>query len=313
MSIEKLNENDTEIVDFSYFTDNKVAVSSGVGSGAKLSEEPKRKRRVNPIKEVENNQDIIDAPGTLNSYAENMNELKKTVMQLDSLANDLKSDLDQVRASRTLKGKYQYTTMIGGNLASLLSTKAQVIREMNNTIKNSIELDYKIEKDRRAAAEGNDDKRLMDMYNAFISTPVSGNKQALLGMPNEQQLTLPMSNNVTMVSRPSNIIRGDTVITDDPGYDHYMNNLTPEQNLMMYENNPDVKQVVVYNEDTGERFFDVRNIKTGESIPNVSKHDNMFLEDTIIDLKRKVARNVNLGESYPLIVVGGNSKSTKGF
>ena len=90
--------------------------------------------------------------------------------------------------------------------------------------------------------------------------------------------------------------------------------MTPEQNTMMYENNPDVKQVVVYNEDTGERFFDVRNMKTGESIPNVTKHDSMFLDDTVIDKKRKIARNVNLGESYPLVIIGGNNSSTtQGF
>lgn len=309
MAIEKLNDDQAEIVDFDYFVDQKVTLSSGPGEVSKDVNQ-KRRRRVNPLKE-EDNPDVVDAPNTLNSYADNMNELKKTVMQLDSLANELKQDLDQVRASRTLKGKYQYTTMIGGNLASLLSTKAQVIREMNNTIKNSIELDYKIQKDRLAAQEGNDDKRIMDMYNAFISAPVSTNKQQLLG-PTEQQLTLPMSNNISMVSRP-NVIRPDSVTSGDPGFDHYMNNMTPEQNLMMYENNPDVKQVVVYNQDTGERFFDVRNIKTGESIPNVSKHDNMFLDDTVIDVKRKIARNVNLGESYPLVVIGGNSSTTQGF
>lgn len=310
MAIEKLSENDTELVDFDYFVDNKVSVPAG-NSLAPSTETTKRKKRVNPIVKKDENSDVIDAPNTLNSYADNMNELKKTAMQLDDLANELKADLDQVRASRTLKGKYQYTTMLGGNLATILNTKAQVIREMNNTIKNSIELDYKIQKDRMAAQEGNDDKRLMDMYNAFISTPMSTNKTQLLALPTEQQLTLPMSNNVTMVGR--NIIRPDSVTTGDPGYDNYINNMTPEQHLMMYENNPDVKQVVVYNEETGERFFDVRNMKTGESIPNVSKHDNMFLEDTIIDKKRGIARNVNLGESYPLVVVGGNSKNTKGF
>ena len=169
MAIEKLSENDTELVDFDYFVDNKVSVPAGAGP-VQSTETPKRKRRVNPVKQ-DDNSDIVDAPNTLNSYAENMNELKKTAMQLDDLANELKADLDQVRASRTLKGKYQYTTMLGGNLASILNTKAQVIREMNNTIKNSIELDYKIQKDRMATQEGNDDKRLMDMYNAFISNP----------------------------------------------------------------------------------------------------------------------------------------------
>ena len=42
-------------------------------------------------------------------------------------------------------------------------------------------------------------------------------------------------------------------------------------------------------------------------------HDAMFLEDTLIDKKRNIARNVNLGETYPLVVVGGNSSNTQGF
>ena len=43
---------------------------------------------------------------------------------------------------------------------------------------------------------------------------------------------------------------------------------------------------------------------TGQSIPNAEKHDVMFLEDVTIDLKNKVARNVNIGETYPLVVIG---------
>lgn len=302
---------DTEIVDFDYFVENKVAVPAGPGANETKPAET-RKRAISAKKkdEVASNGAEVVNTSTLDSYADNMSELKKTVMQLDSLANDLKQDLDAVRASRTLKGKYQYTSMLGNNLASLLNTKAQVIREMNNTIKSSIELDYKIKKDMEAARNGDDDKRIMDMYNAFISAPVSTNSRALLG-PNEQQLSLP-GNGVQMVSRPV-VGSGPGGGSGDPGYDNYIRNLTPEQNLMMYENNPDVQQVVVYNEDTGERFFDVRNIKTGESIPNVAKLDSMFLEDTVIDKKRKIARNVNLGESYPLIVIGGNSSTTQGF
>ena len=30
----------------------------------------------------------------------------------------------------------------------------------------------------------------------------------------------------------------------------------------------------------------------------------MFMEDTTIDIKNKIARNLNLNESYPLIIVG---------
>lgn len=311
--IEKINNAEIVDIDFNYFVDNKVAIPSGNATtevATKKSGNKKivRAKKGNTTEIAENGQEVINM-STLDSYAENMNELKKTVLQLDSLASELKEDLDQVRASRTIKGKYQYTSMIANNISSILATKAQAIREMNNTIKSSIELDYKMEKDRRDQMNANDDKRIMDMYNAFISSPVSTNQKALLG-PTEQQLTT-LGSNVQMVS--GRVVTSGGVHTGDAGYDNYMNNLTPEQNLMMYENNPDVQEVVVYNEDTGERFFDVRNIKTGESIPNVPVHDAMFLEDTLIDKKRNIARNVNLGQTYPLIVVGGSNSSTQGF
>ena len=44
-----------------------------------------------------------------------------------------------------------------------------------------------------------------------------------------------MSNNISMVSRP-NIIRPDSVSSGDPGFDHYMNNMTPEQLKEKYKN-----------------------------------------------------------------------------
>ena len=74
--------------------------------------------------------------------------------------------------------------------------------------------------------------------------------------------------------------------------------------MMFLKENPNIQQVVVYNQETGARYFDVIDMTTGQSVPNAEKHDTMFLEDTTIDLKNKVARNVNIGETYPLVIVG---------
>ena len=81
---------------------------------------------------------------------------------------------------------------------------------------------------------------------------------------------------------------------------------------MFYEDNPDVKLCVLYNKATGDRSFQVMNVKTKEIIPNVPTKDPMFLDDTVIDTRRNIARNANLGETYPLIVVG-DEESMKGF
>lgn len=303
MAIEKIT--DAEIVDFDYFVENEVKLTSGPGQVPAKKSTPKK---INPNKKKDSSEPEVVETHSIDSYLDNMAELKKTVVQMDSLASELKQDLDAVRASRTLKGKYQYTSLLSNNIASLLTAKVQAIREMNSTIKNSIELDYKMEKDRLAAANGDDDKRIMDMYNAFVSAPVSSNKMQL--GPTEQQLTLPGSG-IQPVSR---IVRGTDVApsSGDPGFDTYMRNLTPEQNLMLYENNPDVKLCVVYNKSTGDRSFQVMNVKTKEVIPNVATKDPMFLDDTVIDTRRGIARNTNLGESYPLIIVG-DDESMKGF
>ena len=44
-------------------------------------------------------------------------------------------------------------------------------------------------------------------------------------------------------------------------------------------------------------------VSTGQVIPNVPVMDNRFMEDTFLDLKNKIAKNNNLHESYPIVVI----------
>ena len=92
--------------------------------------------------------------------------------------------------------------------------------------------------------------------------------------------------------------------SQEENFANYLNNLTPQQNMMHLEENPNIQQVVVYNQENGARYFDVIDMSTGQSVPNAEKHDAMFLEDITIDLKNKVARNINIGETYPLVLIG---------
>ena len=72
---------------------------------------------------------------------------------------------------------------------------------------------------------------------------------------------------------------------------------------MRYESNPNVKQVVVFDAATGNRFFQMMDVSNGNVIPNVPVYDAMFLEDTTLDLKTKIAKNINLNETFPIIVI----------
>lgn len=225
-------------------------------------------------------------------YDETTMLLKASIGQLDGLLAESINDANQIRASKTLKRKYDLLSLLNNNASSIIGNKITAIREINNTISKCNDLELKRRKELSLAAAGeNSDKKIMDMYSAFVSMPSSEP-----GVANMQSIT----NSLNM----GNVITGSIIGGDDMGYQQYVQNMSPAQRLNMYESNPDVKQVVVYNQQNGSRYFEVMNMATGEVIPGVDKHDAMFLEGVTLDLENKIARNIDLGETYPIVVVG---------
>ena len=53
----------------------------------------------------------------------------------------------------------------------------------------------------------------------------------------------------------------------------------------------------------GNKFFQVMNLATGQVVPNVPVMDNRFLDDTTIDIRNQIAKNNNLHETYPLVII----------
>lgn len=230
-----------------------------------------------------------------NSYMETDAILRTAITQLDSGIIDVSKDISLLRNSKTIKNKYQYLSLLQGSLSNFLSNKIAAARELNNTITKCNDFEMRRYKETRlaAAAEAKDDDvKIMEMYKAFVNTPVNSG------------ITNSIGPSVTDMTIPSAGIVGNDIGSLDTQYQSYIDNLTPQQNMMRLENNPNIKQVVVYNQENGARWFDVIDMTTGQSIPNVEKHDAMFLEDVTLDLKNNVARNVNLGETYPLVIVG---------
>lgn len=240
--------------------------------------------------------DIIETP-TIYSYMETNGLLRETLGQIDSLNAELMQEFNNVRHSRTMKNKYNVLVGLSENVGSLINNRISVIKEINSTITKSNDVDYKKDKDRRLAnANQDDDKYIADLYKSFIQNP----------MTNPIQPQLPQIDPSVF---GSGIVRAD-IRTDnnnnnivDANYLNYLSNLTPEQNLMRYEGNGNVKQVVVYDAATGNRFFQVMDLSTGQVIPNVPTYDQMFMEDTTIDLRTKTAKNINLNETFHLVVI----------
>lgn len=234
------------------------------------------------------------------SYADTYDEtnqlLKSTLQQMDIIQGELTTDLEQIRASRTLKKKYDYMAQIGGTISGILNTKISAIRELNKSITDAHNLDFKKFKELKINESDKDDnKSIMEMYKAFISTPV-GTYNAP-AMPSPVDLTSINMNGV---------VRAD-ILDSNESYVQQYNTVSPEQNMMLMEDNPDVSTVVKLDDTTGQMWFDVINLQTQESISNTPKPDAMFLDGITLDRYNKIARDRNLNRVYPLIIMNENS------
>lgn len=297
-----VKDSGSSYMNFNFFSDNSCALP--VDS---TTSEPPKKKRGRPAKTKKiNGNDVVLADQSednnsqgeltmlqsnqsyIDSYDETNNMLRGSVMQIDTLQNEINTDLQQIRSSKTLKKKYDYIAMLAGSMSSLIGTKVTAIREINKSTTDSHNLELKRTKELKLnEAAVDDDKAIMDMYNAFISTPVGTYSQPL--GPTMMDMTMGTNN----------IVRADI-----PG--DYVPEMTSSQNMMRLEHNPNIKTVVVYDASTGTKYFDVIDKMTGQPIPNVERPDAMFLEDTNIDLRNNIARNNNLDRTYDLVIMNNN-------
>ena len=229
----------------------------------------------------------------IDSYSETNNMLRNAIIQTDVLASEIKEDLDKIRASTTMKSKYTYITNLTSAEAGLIGTKVQAIREINNSISKAHDLELKRAKDIKDAQreQQSDDARMMDMYNAFINSPMGMYNNAL-NMPTVPDMMLG-----TNGMSPS--VRGVS-ITSTGGLQG-TGALTPEQMRMRMEGNPNIEEVVMYEPSTGRRWFEVIDSSTGTPIPNYPKSDDFLLADCTIDVRAGVARNRNIDKVWRLV------------
>ena len=249
------------------------------------------------------NENSNDSTSTFHkAYQETDAILKTAIGQTDVLINDVASDLTKIREAKAMTNKYRYITDLSGTMSALISTKINAAKELNNSISRANDMEYKMQKELKAMESTKDDnKAIMDMYNAFMSVPV-GTYKPQLG-PSIQDVTLPKNTNLSTID----IITSQMNANSDPGYQQYLANMTPEQNRMRYENDPNIQTVVVYDQSSGRKWFDVIDMRTGASVPNVAKPDEFLLDDTRPDIANGVARNSNINMTYPLKVVGERS------
>ena len=291
---------DNEIgVNFSFFTSDDAKINS-------IDEPVNKKKKASKPKVTVNGELVTDTqlanpiPGAkvaevdyASSYAETNNLIRGAIMQADELSSEIKQDIDSVRASKTLKNKYTYLTNLTASAGSLLSTKIAAIKELNSTITQAHNLELNRMKAMKIDEKNeNDDMRMMDIYSAFVNTPIGAYTPPA---PNIQDLTLGINNPTGNVSAVEMVVNNQR------------SPLTPEQNRMRMESNPNIQTIVRYDQTTGQRAFDVIDKMTGASIPNYPRPDSFLLEDTTIDIHAGIARNRNVNAVWPLVINGSNT------
>lgn len=232
-----------------------------------------------------------------NNYDETNNMLKYSIIQLDILANDVKSELDSIRKSKTLKGKYQYISDLCSTASNLVSSKISAIKEINSVKTNCYKLELQRAKDIRTSQvnQQDDDKYITDLYNAYINTPVGG-----VPNPALQYTSSNIGGNINAYMNGMNT----TQINEEQNFQNYMNNLSPEQNRMIIGDNPNIETVVAFDPNTGEKAFEVIDTSTGLSVPNYPRPNASLLDDTSVDVSTGIASNTNIGQSWKVVVLG---------
>lgn len=243
----------------------------------------------------------------MDKYKETNNLLKTAIAQLDIGLSEMQNDMTMLRSNKTMRNKYQSMSMIQKNMGDFLGNKINAIKELNNIISKCNDLELKRAKDLKELDAQDDDKRIMDLYNAMISMPVGGQT----GMGGFATPLGPNTFEMTYAGNPHsatpNVITSiDGQSQGDIGFMNYLQNKTPAQNMMSLDSNPNIQQVVVHNRATGQSYFEIMDMSTMTPVPNTDKYDNSFLEDTHLDFINNIATNVNIGESYPIVQVGGD-------
>ena len=273
--------------------------------------EPPKKKRGRPRKSEQNGEVTVVQSNSNSSglplcqtnepyedtYEETNDMLRVSIAQLDILAGDVKGEIDHIRGSKTLKGKYKYISDLCATASSLVSSKISAIKEINAVKTKCHELEIRRIKDIKSAAanQQDDDKYIADLYNAYINTPIGAAQHPAL-----QYTSANVAGNMGALMSGMNAAPAN----EEQNFNNFMSNLTPEQNRMILGDNPNIETVVVYDPNTGDKMFDVIDTSTGMPVPNYPRPDRGLLDDTSIDFGTGIASNTNIGQSWKVVVIG---------
>lgn len=253
-------------------------------------------------------------------YSDTGKMLYETIAQSDMIYTNIDEELAQFKRSKMYGGKMrlQHMSNFMGVQMGILNTKISAVRELD-AIRNKInDIALKKEQMMKDVKDENSDKVITDAYYAMLNAPK-------YGLPMINQPLAPQSINTGVnlsgskietsnVGTPgiasTNISLTDIVTVDgstaniDTSFNQYRANLSPVQRKMISEKDPSIQTVVVYNQATGSKYFDVVNVQTGQSIPGIERPAEFLLDNMRIDQRNGRAVNSNANMDFPLVITG---------
>lgn len=236
-----------------------------------------------------------------NAYADTNQQLDESIAQLNVLGRELFNDLQVIKSSKTLKNKYGYINDMTATATSIITAKISAIKEKNKSINDANHLELARVKELKSTANAEDDNtRIANMYDAFINTPI-GAGRSVLG-PSMQDMVL---------QNPTSDLLHMSIGGNDQSM--WEQNLDPAQNRMILEARGTIETVVIYDESSGNRWFEVLDKTTRQPVPNVEKPDSTYIYDLDINVRGGFAKDSNTNTVYPLVVINNGDTSINNY
>lgn len=242
-------------------------------------------------------------------YIDNAKLLYSAIAQTESMYNNIDDELSKFRENKSYGGRNRIMHMSNymNTQVGLINTKITAVRELNSVRNKINDLVLKKEQMMKDTNEENSDKSIMDAYYALVNAPRYGLPSVKQNLPPASINTgLTMAgNNIPTGSFSTSVVRGPMVQSEeDISFQEYQNNLTPVQKKMIADKDPNIKTVVVYDQTSGNKWFDVIDVTTGKSIPGIQRPAEFLLDNMRIDIRNGLGVNSNTNMTFPLVLLG---------
>ena len=238
-------------------------------------------------------------------YFDNAKMLYGAIAQTEQVYQDINEELIKFRTNKAYGGRSRIDAMSNymNTQVSLINTKITAVRELNNIRSKINDLVMKKEQQLKDTGDDNSDKAIMDAYYALVNAQ-------RYGLPPIQR---PLDN--TSINTGINLrgtpIQSTGIITAvanqdnaDNSFQEYQNNLDPTKKRMIADKDPNIKTVVVYDQNSGNKYFDVINVSTGTTVPGVERPGEFLLDNMRVDINNGIAVNSNTNMTFPLVIIG---------